>query len=286
VIPKIGAHFNVSFEEYSRWEATNWHTLEPFRRSPKHARFSMDRPQDATKSMILCGAFHTAILEPVKFDRIYSVMPDFDGNHNSKAYKDKKNAWLENHSEAVTIDTKELARLRAMQRELSAHPVASAILKARGRNEISIVWKDKDTGELCKGRIDRLCRIPAAFLDPNASGEVLALVDFKGTAFIDRFDNEVAKFGYFGQIAMYEDGLKTIEPASITPMIVAIEDVPPFDIAVHTCADAVEHGRRLYRRLLDELIRCRKAKSWPGIAPMGTIPIVLPQWARERENAI
>jgi hypothetical protein len=112
------------------------------------------------------------------------------------------------------------------------------------------------------------------------------LVDVKTTSFIGRFDNEVAKFGYHGQLAFYADGLAAIEPASITPLIIAIQNEAPFDVVVFTMADAVEEGRKLYRRLLRQYIECRRTNYWPGICPKAGMPCVLPKWAREDESEL
>jgi exodeoxyribonuclease VIII len=284
IIPKIGAHRGVSFEEYCRWNAVNWHSLEPFRRSALEAHHAAARPDDAGPALVKGGAFHSAVLEPEKFEKIYAVMPKFDGHPNSKVYRDAREAWRAAHRCSVEISADEHDELLAMSAAVRAHSVTSAILKAPGRNELSIAWRDKETAELCKGRIDRLCRLPASVLDPNAAGEVLALVDFKSTSRFHRFDLECAEYGYHAQLAFYSDGLYALEPAPITCLIVAVQSVPPFDVAVFTSADAVDHGRRLYRRLLAEAIRCRTERNWPGICPVGTIPIILPAWAREPEN--
>src|SRR5437588_855630 len=77
---------------------------------------------------------------------------------------------------------------RRMQRAAMAHPVAGTLLRAPGRNELSIAWRDRETDELCKGRLDKLTRVAAEVLNPTISGDVVCLVDLKKTARFHDFD--------------------------------------------------------------------------------------------------
>jgi hypothetical protein len=119
-----------------------------------------------------------------------------------------------------------------------------------------------------------------------AKGDAIFLVDLKKTAFFHSFDNEVAKYGYHGQLALYQDGLETLTPGHVEPVIIACQDCAPFDVAVFRLGEAIEHGRKLYRRLLSEFINCKKTDRWPGICPVGCLPVVLPRWAEEREDSL
>jgi exodeoxyribonuclease VIII len=288
--PTPGAHHNIPFADYLAWDAVNWHRLRPYQTSSLEGHHQECLPDDQTAAMEFGTAFHTTILEPEKFGKEYAVMPAFEGHHNSNAYKAQRDKWREDNRGKGELTQAEYGSLGHMRISLMNHPLMSAILNSKGRNEISIVWKDTDTSELCKGRIDRLCRIPAAALDPNAAPGtfVVAMPDFKkcSKGNFYNFDKQVGDYGYHGQQAFYWDGLTTLNPAPVTPLIVAVMDEAPYDVAVYTCMDAAEHGRRLYKRLLNQYIECRKAKSWPGIAPVGTIPVVLRPWNREPDTQI
>jgi hypothetical protein len=288
VIPSVGAHHGVPFAEYLAWDAINWSTLKAFRQSAKAGHHAMCRPKDATEAMEFGDAFDCALLQPERFEKEYAVMPEFEGHYNSTIHKQQKQAWRDAHRGCAEVTGADHDRAKAMAREVMAHEVSGAIMRAKGRNQVSIVWKDKSTGELCKGRIDLICRIPAKLLDPNATGTILAMVDLKATAKFHSFDYQASDIGYHGQLAFYQDGLMTLDPTPVTPLIISVQNEKDseLDVAVRSCMDAVEHGRRLYRRLLNEFIRCRKTNNWPGIAPTGTIPLVVSPWAREPENEI
>ncbi len=279
--PQVGVHYGISFEEYLAWEAVNWSTLKPFDISPKQGRYEMTTPDESTVDTDFGTAFHAAVLEPEKFEAVWAVMPDFPGHHNSNAYKALVAQWEKDNADKVKLMVDEMRRLKGMQAAIRAHPTTRAILDAKGRNEMSIVWRDKETGELCKGRIDRLCRIPAKVLNPTLGGNAIIEADFKKTRAIHRFDNEVAKFGYHAQRAFYADGLATIEQVELTSMLIAVQDEPPYDVIPMTMSGAIESGRKLYRRCLETLIRCRKSDSWPGICPVGAMECDLPKYAIE-----
>lgn len=286
-LPPTGAYQRVPFHTYTRWPALNWHTLEPFRISALQGRHEMTQPEDATKDMVFGGAFHTAILEPELFEQTYAIMPDFPGHHNSKAYKELKAEWEEANRDSVKLTTDEVRRLRGMQKSVMAHPTARALLTGKGKNELSIVWTDKDTGEACKGRIDRLVRVEGKVLDATAGGSAICIVDPKKTSRIVSFDNEIVKYGYFGQLAFYRDGVAAIEgvdPDTITVIILAVQDEEPYDVVPYLMSDAITHGRRLYRRLIRTFTGCKRDDRWPGICPKGTIPAVIPRYAEEAEE--
>jgi hypothetical protein len=285
--PSVGAHPDIPFSSYRRWPAVNWSLLSPFSVSPLQGRHEMTQPDDATEDMVFGGAFHTAILEPTLFEETYAIMPDFPGHHNSKAYKELKNDWEEANRDKVKLTTDEVRRLRGMQKAVMAHPTANALLTGKGRNELALVWNDMETGELCKGRIDRLVRVDAKVLNANANGSAICIVDLKKTSKLAMFNSEIARYQYHGQAAFYRDGLATINsvnPETITVIIIAIQDEEPYDVVPYLLTDAVEHGTKLYRRLLRTLIGCRRDDRWPGQCPFGTIPAVLPKWATEEEE--
>jgi hypothetical protein len=223
IIPKVGVHRRVPFAEYVAWDAMNWHTLEPFRVSAKLGRLAMTLPDDASDAQALGGAFHSAVLEPALFDTEYAAMPQFDGHPNSNAHKQAKADWIEANREKVAIAPRERAALLAMSQAVRAHPIAAAILRGAGKNELSIVWRDKPTGVLCKGRVDRVCRVKIGVLDgaaANPNDDALCLIDFKTTRAIgiEAFDKEIAKFAYHAQLAMYLDGLNALDPAPLHPL--------------------------------------------------------------------
>lgn len=290
---KPGVYRGLPFTDYVKIEAVNFHLLEPYRRSAKQARHEMLSQRDATDAMKAGEATHAAVLEPERFGIEYAAMPQFDGHPNSKIYRDAKAAWIEEHKGLVTMTRQEYEECRTMGQAVAAHRVASALLMGRGRNELSLVWTDKETGSLCKGRIDRLCYAPAPAIFPGtdslkASDQVLCLVDLKTTRAVmpgpRDFEAEVGRYGYHAQLAFYYDGLQALEPAPVVPIIIAVQNEPPFDVVVYRFDESeIEKGRKLYRRLLNRHLTCMREKDWPGACD-SIVSVTLPAWADEHEG--
>lgn len=282
--------YGVSFAAYAAIDAINWHTLEPFRKSARHGRHQMLLQREASEAMVLGEALHCAILEPERFAAQYAAEPRFEGHPNSNAYKAQRDAWRSEHATSVLLTWAEYQDVRAMAAAAREHPVAGAVLAARGKNELSITWSGKD-GATMKARLDRVCRVPASLLyptSPDRGGEVICLCDVKTTRAIApvEFERELARFGYHGQLAMYADALTAADPSPFAVAILAVENTPPYDVAVYRVDDEViDHGRKLYRRLLALYQQCQKDGHWPGVAPC-TTGIELPAYARERDGGI
>ena len=283
-----GVYPSLSFEGYARLSAINWHSLKPYRTSPKHARNEMLHPKDATDAQVAGEAFHCAILEPERFAAQYITRPKFNGHPNSNDYKNAKKEWEFNNSDKVHLSIEEWAELKAMQRAVKDHPIASAILAGKGRNELSIVWNDEETKATMKGRIDRLCRVKIGLIDPLATkpdADAIVMVDFKTTRKVDPlgFNRDRADYGYHAQLALYADGVAAASPGvSVVPLIVAVENKAPFDVVVYRPDDkAIETGRALYRRLLRTHLGCIESKSWPGIAEKYVMPLSVFKWEEE-----
>lgn len=285
LIPAPGKYLSVPFARYCEWQAVNWHKLEPFRKSAKHGYRKMVMPEDATPSEEMGDGFHAVILEPHRLDKEYAVMPRFSGHPNSNGYKAEKQAWLSEHQGQAIISTAERSEIQAMVDAVHEHPLASKIMAGKGKNEIGIVWKDAKTGVLCKGRCDTVRRIKMGLIDlatstPNA--DVIALIDFKTTCgsvrnqsmpLSESFTFERAKYAYHGQIAFYHDGLTTLDPAPVIPIIIAVENTADHDVCVFDMRPMLETGRKLYQHLMKRMQDGLRDRKWPGAAPDKFIPM-------------
>lgn len=286
-----GMHGRIPFSDYCRIQAVNWHTLEPYRVSAKEARHKMLFPSDASDAQRGGEADHAAILEPDRFNSDYVCMPDLShlGHYNSKAYKDAKAKWIEENKHVVTLTKTEFDECRSAADAVRENPTANALVSGRGKNEQSITWTDRETGAYMKGRLDRIALASAQIVYPTQSfkpGEMVpVLADIKTTRahLPGAFEKEIVRYGYHGQLSMYRDGLMTLDPTPITVCVIAIQNTPPFDVLVYRLdEDSLSEGRKLYRRLLMDHLRCTKEKNWPGAAG-NIITAVLPSWGKEPE---
>lgn len=275
ITPKPGIYFDVPFTDYIRWKAVNGSMLVPYTKSAKRARYEMLNPRFATDAQELGEATHACILEPDRYDREYVTMPEFEGHPNSNAHKAEKQRWMLDNAGKIAVANDDQSKIKAMLAEVRANADAAEILYGtKGKNEASFIWLDKETGLLCKGRVDRLCnwRWPA-------------IVDVKTTRAIGvgirEFPSEVAKFKYHMKMAMYREGLNVLAPAMRGVVIIAVQNEGEFDVVVHEMdMESLAHGEAMFRRLLFTHKSCLDSGKWPGVCPEVNL-LRIPSWAEE-----
>ena len=256
-----------TFSDYLDISAVNWSSLKALHVSPLNYRYWKDHPSPDKPAYALGRATHSRILEPDTFQDEYVV---WDGRRAGKPWKEFQEA-------NITMDIlrpAELEQVEAMAAAVEGHQVASALL-AGGDAETTLEWTDPPTGLKCKGRADYLTD---------------RVVDLKTAREVDpwSFNGAIGKYLYFGQLAFYHDGWKKCmcNPDSRTepPIIIAVQSVPPYDVAVYELGtEAMDAGRNLYRGLLDRLKECMDTDNWPGCASE-VVGVELPPWAPGTET--
>lgn len=269
-----GVYPGTTRQDYEAIQAINYSTLKWFRKSPAHAKRQIDKPAAPTEEMVLGTAFHTAVLEPDRFDERYAVAPKVD-----RRTKDGKETWKtfqESNVGKTLINEFDYEVLLAMTRRLSSHPEAKAMLTAKGHNEVAVVWIDQDTGLLCKALMDRITttNIGTVVLDLKTTTDASP----KG------FARDIAKHHYHAQAAWYLNGLYSLANASRTFVFAAIEKEAPYGCGVYRLdPDSLQQGRQLCRLWLDQYARCKETNNWPCYSDDLEV-ITLPRWAFTENN--
>jgi PDDEXK-like domain of unknown function (DUF3799) len=264
-----GIHPNTSRADYESIQAVNYSLLKHFARSPAHAREYMLHPLEPTPAMDEGTALHCAILEPKRFATDYVVAPQCDRRTTAG-----KNAWKEfeeeNHGKAY-LSADDAEGVKAMTDSAFANETVSNLLSSPGRQEVAVVWTDKQTGLRCKALIDRVTHFAGWTV----------IVDLKKCrdAAPWSFGAQVARLAYHEQAAYYLDGLSALAAANRRFFWVAIEDERPYAVAVYEATDEIlDQGRLLYREHLAAYKQCVESNVWPGY-PNGVQPLRLPRWA-------
>lgn len=243
-----------TYEEYRQIEAINWSTLKQMRISPASYLWACTHPAPDTPALALGRATHSAILEPWVFAEGYCVAEDGDGqpirrDARTKAYQE----FLAAHEGQTILTRQEYDECRAMSDAVRSHPVAGPLLD-EGRAEVTIRWTDPATGLDCKGRGD--------WLRPKV------LVDLKTARAIEsrQFGGAAARYGYHAQLAMYRDGLRAMGECIDQVLIIAVEKIAPYEVAVYSLGDdhALYAGQEEYQALLRRVAECRDAGRWPS----------------------
>lgn len=269
---KTGVFRGLSFSQYCALPGVNHSTLERVRRSPAHAREEALRPKEPTQALALGHAFHVRLLEPARFPLEYVVGPTI--NRRTKIGRRTWARFEQEHPDQFVLDACEAALYDRMAAAVLEHPVAGELLRSRGAAELAFVWRDDETGLLCKGRVDRLAEL-------NGWPFV---VDVKSArdASERAFSADMARYGYHRQLSYYREGLNVLRPVPRRVAIIAVEKEPPFACAVYELAErALEQGEREFREALRRYRQCLETGVWPGYQDeLGLID--LPAWAVDR----
>jgi hypothetical protein len=142
-----------------------------------------------------------------------------------------------------------------MRDAVRAHPVARRYLDDAEAVEEAITW-EHDSGLKCKGMLDIIT--PSSVVDVKTTRNPGAWA----------FGRDAAKYGYHAQLSFYRDGLVLArrEPQRRS-VIIAVENVPPYDVVVYHLPEPVlEAGRELCEDLIADLLGCQMTNKWPGRA--------------------
>lgn len=271
-----GVYSGITNDAYHSGEGISKSGLDLIGRSPLHywAKYldPQREPQEPTPAMLLGTAIHSAVLEPHSFANDYVVFPKIDRRtKEGKAYYDELVAQA---SGRTIISADDYATCVSIQDNVRRHPAAQVLLND-GEPELSVYWRDEQTGVLCKCRPD--------WMNYKAN----TIIDVKSTddASPAGFQKSIVKWGYHVQAAWYLDGVKAATGHAPKAFIfAAFEKTRPFATAFYYADDdMIELGRQLYRERLDVFAACLKNNSWPGY-PQQLSPISLPGWVMKAAN--
>jgi exodeoxyribonuclease VIII len=254
--------------DYAAIEADNYSTIKHIARSPRQYLHVLENGTTDTTAKFRGTAGHVATLEPERFVREFAV---FEGDR--KAGKEWK-AFEAEHAGKTIIKQAEFETAMAIRDAVRGDPLAAKYLR-KGTVEPTLVWRDPETGLLCKGRPD--------FITHDH-----VVVDLKTTRDVTpwSFARDVANFAYHVQATFYCDGYEALVPMSRPrAVIIAVDSKAPHDVIVYTLDEEIMGaGRDAYRAMLSRLRECRRDGKWPGHANGIELALRLPAWATPDES--
>lgn len=249
--------------------------LDLVHRAPLFYKAWVDGAEEApTEPLEFGGGFHCALLEPDRFESSYVVMPGFDeyrdkaGRLSTKEAKAKVAEWREANAGCTVIEAEDQALMRAMVAAVHAHPLASKMVRD-GDAEVTLRWKDADTGLQCKARADYYVRSRRMVVDVKTAADASS----------DAFRRSVANYRYHVQDALYRAAFAAIGEPIDHFCFVVVEKKPPHAIAVYTLdSDAIQRGYAHATGDIARLAECVRNDAWPGY-PVTIQTLELPPWA-------
>lgn len=265
---EIGIHHNISHKDYHSWtDIVSNSYLGRLSKVPAAARLH----QEETAAMKFGRAIHVYVLEgDDAFMREYHVT-----ENRGKRSKEDKAYWIETiqrypNKELITEGDYQV--IIDMKDAVMSHPFASKLL-AEGISETTLIWRDEETGLICKARPDRI---------PDGNKGVILDLKSTNNAAKNSFQNDCVKFGYAREGAIYLEGFARLTGALYVDLIfacIAVEKEPPYRCEVYTIEhDFLEWGYGEFHRLLQIEKKCRDANYWPHYNNAGADTLFKPAY--------
>jgi len=259
--------YKMSFEDYKKIDAINNSKLVQASKTLAHALYE----KDDTSAMTFGRDFHTYLLELDRFKKEYAIVP-----YGLKLTKKKGKAWLkENENKKILKTNDAITMIKMAQSLYSGNYETARNLIEKSEKEISIIWKHKTEGVLCKLRLDLLCRKLGIISDVKTSTN----------ADPDKWFRTMLNAGiqpHF-QPAWYLDGCKAMPELDINAFLwVVFETTEPFGISVIQATppplgepDMVLLAQEQIKVLLPKYIHAKRTDEWMGYPDKivhGTMP--------------
>lgn len=243
---------------YRKVDAISNSDMGYIKESPAQLIWARNAPVDVDKLKTLDfgSAVHCQLLEPEKFGDEYAIAPEV--NRATKAGKEEFAAFELSAGDKCVLSADEYKKLDFMTRSALSHPTYGQLLSG-GYSEVSIIWRDADTGLLCKCRPDKLIKF----------GNQWFCLDVKTTDSIETFFKSIGDYDYHRQQAFYEDGLA----AAGMPVVFLFGPISKtislgrYPVAVKALKpEEVQAGRNQYKSLLRIWAESVRANQFNGIS--------------------
>jgi exodeoxyribonuclease VIII len=192
--------------------------------------------QRESAAMKLGSAFHSAVLEPMKFKEDYlqlpSTMPDGEPiNRRKKAHKEYLEQIALENPNKVALSEDEMDTLTGMLNSLVANPIANSLFKGGLAEQIKFdTWDAVNV----KGKCDYFQE-----KHPLLGDRILVELKSSTDASPEGFARDVLKMHYDFQLYFYEQLFKADRC-----FIVAVENKFPYATGVYDMSEFLPNGKR------------------------------------------
>ena len=258
-------------KEYNAAEGIRRSDLWRMEDSPEKFRYFMDHPTEQTPALTFGSACHKAILEPDDFLNEYAIAPAVD--RRTKAGKEEWERFCAENEGKNVVSADDALVFAEMAEAIKRCPLAKKLICGKGQSEVPIFWADRETGEKCKAKMDRIVTYRRRKY----------IVDYKTTMAADtfHFNSSIWKYGYYFQAGMYAEGLKTALKLRKLPgfLFVAQEKKPPYAVNVIEVSEEVMNaGLAKFHELLQKFSECKALDHWSGYVQDVPNDTFVPGW--------
>lgn len=275
-----GVYPGLTYDQYDAIPAIRGSDLTPYQVSPRRAKWKKANPP-SSDALRLGLAYHTAILEPDRFDQDVAVLAPCCEILKSGARKGMACAaagkylidgksYCGKHGHAEEADTSrtiinefELNQIISAKTAIMQHTEIVQVLTEPHDNELTLVWEDPETRELCKARLDQKNKQGNRAVGELKTTSAQTLSPF-------HVEREIRKFGYDIKAAWQLAGCDALGLATDHYLFVLIQTVQDCDVAAYWLHEnSLALGRIKARACLHKLIEARKNNHYPGIQTQG-----------------
>lgn len=252
--------------------------------APAHFKYWLDNEGETKPAWEKGKAAHKLVLGAGP--KVIAVVDEWGADPNAWR-TDKVKAKLAEirASGDVPLKQADYDDVHAMAAAIRNHPEAAALLDpATGKPEQTLIWRDAQTGVMCRALVDWL-RHPVA-------GHRFLLTDYKHTgaeygASPEKVGRTMGDFGYHVQLVWYLMGcvaLGLCTEAEAAALLIVQESRKPYLVTVaQPDPTAMRMGAIRCRQALDLYAECVANDRWPGYSD-DVVYAQLPPWETKELN--
>lgn len=267
----LGWHNDMPNDDYHSNPGLSKSSLDLVNKSIQHL-VQRQLVRTETPAMVLGTAVHSAVLEPDNWPDAYMRGPNADAR--SKEWLQAAEIARKMGDTIMKPADYDKVELMADQVHQNHDPVIKAIKAGQGIAEGSLFTSHPTTGMLLKVRPDyilpelKICADLKTTMDASPAG----------------FASSCGKFRYDVQAALYTDCLAQTYGGEWTFVFIAVENRPPWNVAVYTLGDeSLIQAQRAYNEDIRKFINWHEGYSDTTGYQAGRQELEIPRYFRRNQ---
>jgi len=280
----------MDFETYKKLPQLNGSTLVHGIHSMRRLKRALDgKYPEPTDALRTGSGVHALLLEPIDFEDLYCVVPDFHLDPNNlRAARNKSETDEQRRTDSRATKyyqdrMKEFASANCAKTFLSRKEYDDALYaleSLRSRPMVCSYLQDAQCEQTLIGELDG---VPVkGRLDIIRTGFV---VDLKSTrdASPRWFGRDFANFHYGPKLAIYQELARQNGLGACEVKVIAQELAGDFDTVIYNVTQAVlDAGLAKIRKVIADYRECMRTGVWPGVdRGKDELELYVPNWAME-----
>ena len=231
---------------------------------------------ETSDAMDFGSLVHAVVLQPHKIAEEFVCIPSSvltsNGQRRGKAWEQ----FVEDNPGKHMMFAEDFDRALVIQSKVLEHPFYDLVMDWTEHVEIPIAWTDEQTGVLCKGIPDIVCKNEWV-IDIKTTNDLTGFIQGKEKL----TSTKIADFGYHLQGAFYLGGASACYGRQFTRFaLIVVETRQPYRVyAMEIDEQSLFAGRMQVTQLLEEYQRRMKHDDWSEEGEKSLLQVSIPSWA-------